>query len=194
VPLERAVRSLGITDLVETKRAYAVDELEPGIRAQVESLPDSAWSAARSWRGRYAFFQVLGREERARSALPKLGEGLGDEERKRLAAALQSAARQVEAGARPAEPGLEPATVLEQVPAEYPPAATGNGEVTLSVDVGRLGQVLGVRVESSTDPIFEGPAIEAARTSRYKAARRPPGIAEPGTVRLTYKFTAPQNP
>jgi len=193
VPLEKAAKSLGIVDLVQSSRRYVIDELSPEVRAEIESVPDSTWSRARPWRGRYAFYQVLGREQRPRSAVPKLGEGLDAGERSRLASGLQRLPQPTASQPPAPDADFQPAVVEQQELAEYPAAATGSGEVTLVVDVGRTGAPLGVRVEASTDPIFEGPAIEAARRSRYRAAVRS-GTTEPGTVRLTYKFTAPQNP
>ncbi|MFQ5600777.1 MAG: energy transducer TonB [Candidatus Krumholzibacteriia bacterium] len=194
VPFDEATAKLGITDVVESMREYAVDELHPQVRAQVEVLPDSGWSQGRVWRGRSVFFQVLAREERARSRVPKLGEGLDEAERRRLAGLVRTPDRSRDRSQQGDEMNLQPASVVEQVAAEYPPGATESGEVTLLVEVGRLGQVLDVSVEKSTDSIFEGPAIDAARASSYRSARRGPGIAEPGSVRLTYKFTAPEGP
>ncbi len=190
IPLNEATRQLGIVDHQETVREYALADLQPALRTQIETLPDSAWSDARSWRGRTAFVQVLSREQRARSTIPKLGKGLDDAARQRLAR-LQRLQQRDARQQQNLDPDVEPAAVTDQKQPEYPAAATGGGTVVLLVDVGRLGEVLDVRVESSTDPIFESPAIDAARRSRYSAARRPPGIAEPGTVRLTYRFQAP---
>jgi TonB family protein len=190
--LEEAKQTLGITDVDERRREYALDELAAEVQAEIEALPDSAWSSPRRWRGRTAYFQILAREERGRGTVPALGENLGPEERNRLVSTLP--AKQQPKLAQPAlDANLTPASVTEQVPAEYPPTATESGEVTLVVDVGRLGEVQNVRVESSTDRIFEEPAIEAARESTYRAADRD-GFPEPGTVRLTYKFAAPQSP
>jgi hypothetical protein len=189
VPLQEATRTLGIVDFVEIVREYAIDEVHPDVRAQILALPDSAWSTARPWRGRFAFFQILGREVRARGTLPRLGEGLGDQERARLSR-LQRLPDTPQTQAPQPGQDYEPAQVVEQKQPDYPPAATETGEVVLVVEVGRGNSVLGVTVESSTDPIFEGPAIDAARASTYRAAQRGQ-VPEPGTVRLTYRFAAP---
>jgi TonB family protein len=193
VPLDKATKSLGITDLVQNTRTYAIDDLGPEIRAEIQSVPDSTWSRARPWRGRYALYQVLGREESPRSAVPKLGEGLDAQERSRLTAKLQRAPQPTVSQAPDASSDFVPASVEQQAPAEYPAAATGSGEVAIMVEVGRTGTPGDIRVDTSTDPIFEAPAKEAARNSRYRPATRS-GIPEPGTVRLIYKFAAPQNP
>jgi TonB family protein len=190
VAFETAQRTLGITEVDERRREYAVDELEPRIRAEIEALPDSAWSRGRPWRGRTAFFQVLRREERRRGSVPPLGENLDDKERSRLANLYRAAERPATAPPPGVDPDLVPAAVVDQVKAEFPPAASESGEVTLAVEVGRIGDVVSVRVESSTHPIFEPPAIAAARASTYRAAMRA-GLPEPGTVRLTYRFAAP---
>ena len=192
VPLEQALQQLGITGVEQSRREYAVDELEPQVQAEIEALADSGWSRPRPWRGRTAFFQVLEREERLRHTLPRLGENLDQEEKNRLASQLRAPEQQQQQGAG-ADPELQPAAVLEQVPAQYPPGAIESGEVTVVVEVGRLGDVLGVRVENSTARVFDEAAITAARDSKYRAATRG-GIAEPGSVRLTFKFAAPQTP
>jgi TonB family protein len=191
--LEEAKQSLGITDVDERTRIYAVDELAPDIQAEIEALPDSGWSRGRPWRGRTAFFQVLERDERGRATLPVLGENLDAQERSHLASSLRKLPQQTQPAATGLDANLTPAAVVEQVAAEYPPTATESGEVTLVVEVGRLGEVQNVRVENSTDRIFEEPAITAARESKYRAADRD-GFPEPGTVRLIYKFAAPQSP
>jgi TonB family protein len=191
-PLEEATRKLGIVDHVQSVRDYALEDIDTALRAQLETLPDSAWSSGHRWRGRTVYVQLLRREMRARGSIPKLGEGLDESERQRVAQ-LQRLQRQ-DARTQAVDPGVEPASVVEQEPPKYPAAATGAGEVRLRVDVGRLGEVLDVTVEYASDPVFETPAIEAARSSLYRAAKRPPGIAEPGTVTLTYKFAAPDAP
>ena len=193
VSLDKATKSLGITDLVQNTRTYAIDDLGPEIRAEIESVPDSTWSRARPWRGRYALYQVVRREESPRSAVPKLGEGLDAQERSRLNARLQRAQQPTPAQTPQVDSDFVPASVDQQAPAEYPAAATGNGEVAILVEVGRTGTPGDIRVDTSTDPVFEAPAINAARNSKYRAATRA-GIPEPGTVRLVYKFEAPQNP
>jgi hypothetical protein len=193
VPLDKATKSLGITDLVQNTRTYAIDDLGPEIRAEIESVPDSTWSRARPWRGRYALYQVVGREESPRNAVPKLGEGLDAQERSRLNSRLQRAQQPVPAQAPQVDSDFVPASVEQQAPAEYPAAATGNGEVAILVEVGRTGTPGDIRVDTSTDPVFEAPAKTAARNSKYRDATRA-GIPEPGTVRLVYKFAAPQNP
>jgi len=192
VPLEQALKQLGISGVEESRREYALDELEPRIQAEIAALPDSGWSGPRPWRGRTAFYQVLQREERLRHTVPRLGQNLDQEEKNRLATQFRSPERSQQQGAA-ADADLQPAAVLEQVQAQYPPGANESGEVTVAVEVGRVGEVLGVRVESSTARIFEDPALAAARDSKYRPAARA-GIAEPGTVRLTYKFAAPQAP
>lgn len=188
-PLEDATHKLGIVDHVQSVRDYALADINPVLRAQLEALPDSAWSAGHRWRGRTVYVQILSREVRPRGSIPKLGEGLEESERQRVARLQRLQEPDVRAPA--VDPGVEPAAVIEQEPPKYPAAATGAGEVRLRVEVGRLAEVLAVTVEYASDPVFETPAIEAARGSRYRAARRPPGIAEPGTVMLTYKFAAP---
>lgn len=191
VRFDAATRKLEIVDLVDTVREYALEDLDAELRSQLAVLADSAWSGPRAWRGRSAFVQLLERASRPRSSIPRLGEGLGDSERQRLARLQRLQVRDVRTQ-QTLDPGVEPAAVVEQQRPEYPPAATGSGRVVVIVEVGRLSQVVDVKVESSTDPVFESAAIAAARASRYRAAKRPPGVAEPGSVRMTYEFTAPE--
>ena len=190
MPLEQALLTVGIADVDESRRVYALDDIDPRLAAEIAALPDSGWSTPRPWRGRTVLVQVLDREERPRHTLPKLGENLDDKEKSRLASQLRAPERATTAQLTP-EADYKPAAAVEQVQAQYPPAANEAGEVTVVVEVGRVGEVLGVRIENSTARIFEEPAIAAARASKYKAAERS-GFAEPGTVRLTYKFAAPQ--
>jgi len=192
VRLDAATRKLAIVDYVDTVREYALEDLDTELRLQLEALSDSAWTEPRRWHGRTAFVQVLARENRPRSSIPGLGQGLSESERQRLSR-LQRLQVRDHRTEQVVDPGTEPAAVVDQLRPEYPPAATGSGRVVLIVEVGRLSQVLDVTVEHSTDPVFESAAIDAARRSRYRAAKRPPGIAEPGTVRLTYEFTAPES-
>ncbi len=188
--LEVATKRLGIQNVEESRREYALDELEAGIRAQIAALPDSGWSAPREWRGRTALFQVLERAERGRHTVPPLGMNLDDKDKSKLARLGGRPEGQPQAQAADAD--FKPAAVLDQVQAVYPPQATEPGEVTIVVSVGRIGEILGARVERSTAAIFDAPALAAARGSRYSPAERA-GFAEPGEVRLIYKFEAPQS-
>jgi TonB family protein len=90
------------------------------------------------------------------------------------------------------EPGVEPATVAEQKPPEYPPGVTKSGTVVVDVDVGPLGEPIEARVVTSTDSVFDPPALEAARQSTYTPKKRF-GAPERSTVRLTFQFRAPQD-
>jgi TonB family protein len=197
MPWAEARPLLKLGQVQEYRREYALDDLALDMRTEVEALPDSAWSHGHPWRGRTMFFQVLGRAQRSRSALPALGEGLSDEERSRLSQ-LRPKLRQPDlSGANRAgvseDDGLVQAVIVKQEPPVYPEAATTDGEVILVVHIGRQHDVSQVEVVSSTDPIFEQPAIEAARASEYRSATRN-GIPEPGTIRLNYSFKVPTAP
>ena len=188
--LEVATKKLGIQKVEESRREYALDELEAGIRAQIAALPDSGWSSPREWRGRTALFQVLERAERGRYTVPPLGMNLDDKDKSKLAKLGGRPVGQPQAQAADAD--FKPAAVLDQVQAVYPPEATESGEVKIVVSVGRIGEILDARVEQATAQIFAAPALAAARSSRYSPAERA-GFAEPGEVRLIYKFEAPQS-
>jgi len=188
---EAARRALATDDLEERTREYAIDELDPGMRAEVEALPESAWSRPHPWRGRTLLYQVAEKKMRARSSIPQLGEGLDAVERERITN-LAPATR----GAGGAPPGgaqsvAELAAVVNQVQAEFPKNVRKAGEVTVVVTVGRLGEVIDVQVASSTDPVFEAPALEAARRSTYRPAKLS-GRPARGEVTLTFRFAAPQ--
>jgi hypothetical protein len=192
VTFEAARTTLALDDVVDTTRDYAVEDLVVDIRAAIESLPDSAWTEPLAWRGRPMLVQVLSRQQRPRSTIPELGKALGPQEQERVAQ-LKSRLRAANAEALQREgdePDAQPARVVDQAQPEYPTNATTDGTVTLIVEVGRLNEAYGIRVESASDPVFEEAAIAAARKSTYQAATRN-GVVEPGTVRLTYRFQAP---
>jgi TonB family protein len=196
VPWAEARSLLKLGEVKEFQRQYALEDLALDLRAEVEALPDSAWSSGIAWRGRTMFFQVLSRALRSRSALPALGDGLSDQEKSRLAQLRPNLRQPQASGASnvPAEDeGLVQAAIVKQEPPIYPEAATIDGEVILVVSIGRQHDVTKVEVASSTDPIFEQPAIEAARRSEYRSATRN-GIPEPGTIRLNYSFKVPTAP
>lgn len=187
---------LALGDVPETTREYPLEDLADPILQEIDALPDSAWSSGHPWRGRTMFFQVLARAQRSRAALPSLGQGLSDQERARLSNLRPNLRKPVLSGLDNRDSGdadLVPVSIIKQEPPVYPEAATTDGEVTLVVYIGRQGDVTRIDVASSTDPIFEQPAIAAARTSVYTSATRN-GVPEPGVIRLTYPFkvsTAP---
>jgi TonB family protein len=195
--LDEVRRAAAGVEIEEHTREYALEELQDDVRSEVEALPAGGWSRVRPWHGRAALFQVVEKAERARSELPQLGAGLDASERDRVAeAGRASAARRASApppaaaAATGAERGVEKAAVVNQVSPEFPPTASGGGEVTVLVEIDRLGQPIDVRVVSSSDRIFEIAAMDAARRSTYRGAKRD-GIPEPGTVTLTFRFVAP---
>jgi hypothetical protein len=191
--LEDAQRALGRVDLVEVNRDYALEELSPEVRAEVERLPVGGWSSVRPWKGRSAIFQVVTKDERERRALPALGRGLDADEQNDLAAQRRQVARTQKPSAGDETADYENASVVTQVSPEYPPNATGPGEVTVQVQLGASDDVIDAIVMNTTDPIFEFPARDAARRSQYRSARRN-GIPERSAVTLTFKFVAPQQP
>lgn len=69
----------------------------------------------------------------------------------------------------------EPPELVASVPPVYPPAlrrAGVEGRVVLVFVVDEQGQVQDARVERSTRPEFEGPALEAVRKWRFRPARK----------------------
>lgn len=192
---EAARRAVGSIDLSERTRDYAIDELEPDLRREVEALPAGGWSRTRPWNGRTALFQVVDKQTRERGTLPALGAGLSAEEQSRLARAQRdrpAAAAVAAANAAAAETrDSDPAAVVQQVQPTPPEDATTGGVVTVVVQIGRTDDVTDVQVESSSAEIFNAPAIDAARRSTYRSASRN-GIPEPGSVRITFNFPAPQ--
>jgi hypothetical protein len=191
--LEDAQRALGRVDMVEVNRAYALEELAPEVRAEIEKLPVGGWSSVRPWRGRSSIFQVVAKDERERRALPALGRGLGTDEQNDLAAQRRQIARDQRPSASDETADYENATVVTQVSPEFPPNASGPGEVTVQVQLGASDDVIDAIVMRASDPIFEFPARDAARRSQYRSARRN-GIPEKSAVTLTFKFVAPQPP
>jgi len=75
-------------------------------------------------------------------------------------------------------PGVGDVTLPELISSEkavYPEAAKPEkmeGQVIVEVTVDREGKVSGPRVLVSSNPIFEPPAVEAAKTYRYKPAMK----------------------
>jgi TonB family protein len=194
--LEDARRALGGVDLIERQRDYALEDLEPDLRAELESLPIGGWTRVRSWRGRSILVQVVSRAPRVRAALPALGEGLSDSERERLTTRfrLNAPPPPPPRGAeRDDQAALQPAAVIEQAKPEPPAGLEQGGEVEVLVEVGREGEPVDVRVKYASNPLLEASALEAARRSRYRAATRL-GIPEPGTVTLTFRYAAPGAP
>jgi len=190
--LEDARRAIGGIEVVERQRDYALEDLEPDLRREIEALPDGGWTRPRTWRGRSVLVQVVGRLRVSRATLPKLGEGLSDAERERLTTRYR-----LNAAPPPPRPKdssesamLQPAAVLEQVQPETPANVQDGGEVEVLVEVGREGEAVDVRVQYASNPALTDAALTAARRSRYRAATRL-GIPEPGTVTLTFRFTAP---
>jgi TonB family protein len=189
---EEARRAIGGVDMVERQRDYALEDLEPDLRTEIEALPEGGWTRVRTWRGRSALVQLVARLQRSRSSLPVLGEGLSEAERERLSSRfrLNAAPPPPQRPQNPDETAVQHAAVLEQVKPETPADAQEGGEVVVVVEVGREGEAVDVRVRSSTNPALEEAALNAARRSRYRAATRL-GIAEPGTVTLSFRFAPP---
>jgi TonB family protein len=187
----RSLLKLG--EVKEYRREYAVDDLAGDMAIEIAALPDSSWSSGHPWRGRTMFYRVLGRASRSRASLPALGQGLDANERARLAELRPKLREPVIQGTDnrqiDAEDFVE-AVLAKQEPATFPEQATTDGEVTLVVHLGRLGDVSKVEVEDSTDAIFEQAAIDAARRSEYRSATRN-GVPEPSTLRITYPFRVP---
>ena len=194
--LEAARRAAGSPEVTDRTRDYAIDELQPDLRREVESLPEGGWSRPRPWNGRVALFQVVSKETRERGTIPALGAGLSADEQSRLARtqrerpapAAVAAATETNNETR----DVEPAAVVQQGQVAPPENALTGGTVTVVVQVGRTDDVNDVRVEFSTDPMFNQAALDAARRSTYRSARRN-GIPEPGTVKITFNFPAPQS-
>lgn len=189
--LESAERAVGGVKIDEKTRDLPLEDLEPALRAEVEALEPGSWTGVRPWRGRSAFFQVVAKEDRPRSTLPKLGEGLDEQEQARLATLRHPMpARAVKLENTEAGRDYQPAAVVTQQPAAYPSSATTAGEVTVEVQIGLADNVLDVRVIESTDRVFEPAAMVAAQRSTYQSARRL-GVPEQGTVRLKFPFAGP---
>jgi hypothetical protein len=189
--LEAAQRALGGLEIDEMTRDMALEDLQPSLRAELEKMRKGGWTNARPWRERAAIFQLVSQETRRRSTLPKLGDGLDAQEQSRLASLhhpMPKRAPRVDNA--DADQNLVPAAVVQQERPAYPTTATMSGDVTVEVKIGLLDDVVDAKVTSSTDPIFEAPALEAARHSTYHSARRS-GVPETGTLRLTFRFVAP---
>ena len=192
--LEDAGRALGGVEWTERERDYALEDLEADLRAEIESLPDGGWTRPRTWRGRSILVQVVSRTQRSRRALPVLGQGLSPEERDQLTARFRLNKPPPTRPQNPEETAMvQPAAVLEQATPETPADVQEGGEVVVVVSVGREGEAVDVRVQHATNPALEAAAINAARSSRYRAATRL-GIPEPGTVTLTFRFASPGAP
>jgi TonB family protein len=193
VSFEEATRALGRTGLELRQRTYAIDELSPEVRTEVERLPEGGWSDVRPWRGRSAIFQLVSREERTRGSIPRLGAGLDPVETDRLAqrsAAAQRAQQTAQREAAATE-GYEQAAVTEQVTPEYPASLTEPGKVVVEVDVGVTDTPTATRIVESSNAAFDQAALVAAQRSKYRAARRH-GVPEQATITLTFNFVAPQ--
>jgi len=189
--LESAQRAVGGVKIDEKTRDLPLEELEPALRAEVEALEPGGWTGVRPWRGRSAFFQVVAKEDRRRSTIPKLGEGLDEQEQARLATLRHPMpVRAPKLENTDAGRDYQPAAVVTQQRAEYPSSATTAGEVTVEVQIGLADNVLDVRVVESTDRVFEPASTVAAQRSIYQSARRS-GVPEQGTVRLKFQFAAP---
>lgn len=186
---------LKLESVPEYVREYPLEDLAASMLQEVAALPDSAWSSGHPWRGRTMFYQVLARVQRSRAGLPQLGEGLGDSERGRLSQLGPRLRQPVLSGLDSDSANDEDyvkVALVKQEQAVYPPAATTDGAVVLDVYVGRQHDVVKIEVISSTDPVFEDAARQAARLSEYRSATRN-GIPEPGTIRLEYPFQVPQD-
>ena len=193
---EMARRAVGSIDLTERIRDYAIDELEPELRREVEALPAGGWSRTRPWNGRVALFQVVAKETRERGTIPALGAGLSGDEQSRLARVVRD--RPAPAVAAAADQAandtrdIDHAAVVQQIQPVTPEHATQGGTVIVVVQVGRTDDVTDVRVESSTATMFNQAAMDAARRSTYRSARRN-GIPEPDAVTITFNFPAPRS-
>jgi TonB family protein len=188
--LEDARRTLGSIDVDERSRAYAMDDLQPDLRAEVDTLSAGEWSRIREWRGRSSVFQVVSKEERARSAIPQLGQGLDESEIERLANQQRAIAGRSRPPAETQAGDLQPASVVEQATPQYPPGIEESAEVTVQVEIGMSDDYVGARVVRSTNPQFDQAALDAAQRSSYRSARRN-GIPERGNVTLNFRFVAP---
>ncbi len=193
--LQDARRAIGGVDVVERQRDYAIEDLEPELRAEIEALPEGGWTRVHTWRGRAALVQVVARLQRSRSMLPVLGEGLSAEERERLSARfrLNAPPPPTPRPQNPEDTAIQVAAVIDQVKPETPENVLEGGEVVVFVEVGSEGEAVDVRVQTSTNPALEAAALDAARRSRYRAATRL-GTPEPGSVTITFRFAAPGAP
>lgn len=188
--LQEAERALGRIDVDEATREYAIDELQPELRAEIETIPIGGWSSVRLWRGRAALFQVVAKEERPRSSLPALGENLDAREQDRIAGLRRPNASGNRAPVQAATADAQPATVVEQATPEYPENVQVSADVSVQVTVGLSDDFVDARVLSSSNSLFDQPALDAAQRSTYRSARRN-GIPERGTVTLNFHFVAP---
>jgi hypothetical protein len=189
--LDAARRALGGLAGDEVTRELALEDLRPGLREEVQGLAEGGWTGVHPWRDRAALFQVVAKDNRRRSTLPKLGEGLDEKEQARLANLhhpMPTRAPRVENPDQGRE--YQAAAVVQQERPAYPPSAMASGDVTVEVKIGLADDVVDAQVTSSTDPIFEPPALTAARRSTYRSARRN-GVPEPASLRLTFRFVAP---
>jgi TonB family protein len=193
VTLEDARRGLGSIDIDETTRSYALDELQPELRAEIDTLAEGGWGGLREWRGRSALFQLVTREERARNMIPALGEGLDAAELERLANRQRALGSRAPSAAAPPAADAQPATVVEKATPQYPEGITESADVTVQVEIGLSDDYLGARIVSSTNAQFDQSALDAAQRSTYRSARRN-GVPERGTVTINFRFVAPGQP
>jgi hypothetical protein len=89
-------------------------------------------------------------------------------------------------------PGSEVPVPLELVVPHYPPSAAGDAMVLVEVGVGEDGTVAEPRIVEGTEPFAE-PALDAARLSRFRPARRE-GHAVSVFAYLIFGFRAPVAP
>jgi len=188
--LEEARRGLGAIDIDESMRLYALDDLRPDLRAEIDTLAAGSWSGLREWRGRTALFQVVSKEEKPRSALPALGEGLGATEVERLANLQRAQPARAPVPSAPPASDFEPATTVEQATPKYPEGVTESADVSVQVEIGLSDDYLTARIVSSTNSQFDQSALDAAQRSTYRSARRN-GIPERGTVTINFRYVAP---
>jgi len=191
--LDEARRAVGTVDIDESTRTYALDELQPELGAEVDSLAPGSWSRLREWRGRSALYQVVSKEEKPRDSIPALGEGLDAAEQQRVAGLRRSQPAAARAAPAPAEGDVQPATVVEKATPKYPEGIAESADVTVQVEVGLSDDYVGARIVSSTNAQFDQAALDAAQRSSYRSARRN-GVPERGSVTIQFRFVAPGTP
>jgi hypothetical protein len=159
---DEAIQVLGRAEIDDRTREYALEELSPDVRAEIDALA-GGWLEHRAPLPRaQPHLPGAGQRQRERRTLPALGAGLDTEEQNRVAAASrQSAQPQRPAAGETSD--LEPASVVQQQTPEYPQGATGSGEVTVDVEVGLSDDLIDARIVHSSDTIFETSATDAAR-------------------------------
>ena len=189
--LEEARKAIGSIDIDDRTRDYAVDDLQPELRAEVEKLPEGAWSGVRNWNGRAALFQVVSKQRRERRSIPELGAGLDTDEQSRMARVQRPVQAPPSRPVADETADTEGAEVVNQVTPQYPEDAMAAGAVTVLVTVGRSDEVISVDIETSSDPVFNRAAQDAAHRSTYRAQRQG-GTPVGGSVRVTFQFPAPQ--